>query len=379
MHLRLATVVTLSLLFAAKASAQSNEPAAEPVTEDAAWTVGLHGLVRAGFDSVADDERYDFIGRYDGFALRNARLILDATNPEGFSARLSIEGATDIEAGGTTPSATLDARVRDGWLSYAPTKSLAIRAGQFRPGFLAESQRNPDTYDFADPSLLATGVALGAGFETPGLALDRGIGAEVNTGAGITAGDLTVRIRAGAWNGNGANQQLNDNPSLAYGTRVEFAYADLVTLGAAGFVNARTDGELPDRYQESDTGTALDLRLSAANFSLLAQVAQVATSYETVGSEDRLQSGWAAELGYDRSFGQLDAGLGYRIATLDPWAEGSATRTHEELSEQTVALRIGTKVGGLPARLIAQHTLTEEFESRSLNNDRTQISAVVAF
>ena len=367
-----ATLLTLAIL--PVASARAEESAADP-----AWDLQLHGLLGAGFDSVADDERYDFIGRYDGFALRNARLILDATNPAGFSARLSIEGATDIESSGTTPAATLDARVRDGWLSYAPTTALVLRAGQFRPGFLAESTRDPEAYPFATASLLASGVALGAGFETPGLALDRGIGAEVNSGTGITAGDLTVRVRAGAWNGNGANQQLNDNPSVAFGGRIELAYTELVTIGAAGFVNGRTDGPLPDRYQESDTGTALDLRVAAAGFSLLAQAAQVATSYETVGSTDRLQAGWSAEAGYDHAIGGATAGLGYRIATLDPWADGSATRTHEEVTEQTVALRLGTTVGGHPARIVAQHTFVKEFETRSLNNDRTQVTAVVAF
>lgn len=110
-----ATLLTLAIL--PVASAHADESPAAP-----AWDVQLHGLLGAGFDKVADDERYDFVGRYDGFALRNARLILDATNPAGFAARLSVEGATDIESNGTTPSGTLDARVRDGWLSYAPSR-----------------------------------------------------------------------------------------------------------------------------------------------------------------------------------------------------------------------------------------------------------------
>ena len=376
MKLRTFAALALTLPLLPLASAQAEETAD---TSASAWNLALHGLVRTGFDSVADDERYDFIGRYDGFALRNARLILDATNPAGFAARLSVEGATDIESNGTTPSGTLDARVRDGWLSYAPTTTLVLRAGQFRPGFLGESTRDPEAYPFATASLVATGVTLGAGFETAGLALDRGLGAELNTGTGIVAGDLTVRLRAGAWNGNGANQQLNDNPSVAFGSRIEFAYNELVTLGAAGFVNARTGGELPDRHQESDTGTAFDLRVAAAGFSLLAQAAQVATSYETVGSTDRLQAGWSAEAGYDHAIGSAIAGLGYRIATLDPWAEGSDARTHEEVTEQTVALRLGATLGGMPAKLFVEHTFAEEFETRSLNNDRTQLTAVVAF
>jgi len=376
MKLRTFAALALTLPLLPLAAAQAEETAD---TSAAAWNIALHGLVRTGFDSVADDERYDFIGRYDGFALRNARLIIDAAHPSGLTSRLSIEGATDIESGGTTPAGTLDARVRDGWLAYAPTKTLQIRAGQFRPGFLAESNRDPGAYPFATASLVATGVTLGAGFETPGLALDRGLGAELNTGTGIVAGDLTVRLRAGAWNGNGANQQLNDNPSVAFGSRIEVAYGELVTLGAAGFNNARTGGELPDRYQESDTGTSFDLQVAAAGFSLFAQAAQVATSYETVGSTDRLQAGWSAEAGYDRAVGAVTAGLGYRFATLDPWAEGSEARIHEHVTEQTIALRLGATLGGMPAKLVVEHTFAEEFETRSLNNDRTQLTAVVLF
>lgn len=371
----LRTLPALALLLLAATDARADEPAAAP----AGWDLGVHGLVRTGFDAVADDERYDFIGRYDGFVLHNARLILDAAHPDGVTARLSIEGATDIESGGTTPSGTLDARVRDGWVRYAPTKTLALRAGQFRPGFLGESDRQPEQYPFATPSLLASGVAVGAGFEQSGLAVDRGLGAEITTGEGIIAGDLKVRVRAGAWNGNGANQQLNDNASLAFGTRIEFAYADLVTLGAAGYQNDRTSGQLPDRYEESDLGTAFDLRVAAGGFSLLAQLAQVSTTFDTVGSEDRLQSGWSAEAGYDTTFGSLTAGAGYRIATLDPWAEGSAARANEEITEQTVALRVGALLADRPAQVILQHTFVEEAESRRLNNDRTQLTAVVAF
>jgi hypothetical protein len=170
MKLRTLAALALTIPLLPLAAAQAEETAD---TSAAAWNIALHGLVRTGFDSVADDERYDFIGRYDGFALRNARLIMDAAHPSGLTSRLSIEGATDIESGGTTPAGTLDARVRDGWLAYAPTKTLQFRAGQFRPGFLAESNRDPEAYPFATASLVATGVTLGAGFETAGLAPDR--------------------------------------------------------------------------------------------------------------------------------------------------------------------------------------------------------------
>jgi hypothetical protein len=75
----------------------------------------------------------------------------------------------------------------------------------------------------------------------------------------------------------------------------------------------------------------------------------------------------------------VTAGLGYRFATLDPWAEGSDARIHEHVTEQTVALRLGAKLGGMPAKLVVEHTFAEEFETRSLNNDRTQLTAVVLF
>ena len=371
-NLALTALVLASL---APAAARADDTA----TAAPAWKLDLHGVVRAGFEQVAEDDRYDFIGRNDGFVLHNARLSLDASHADGLLARVSLEGATDLGSNSTTPSGTLDVRLRDAWVGYQPLDLLRVRVGQYKPGFLGESQREPSDYRFVTPSLLASGVTVGAGFETPGLALDRGLGAELSTGDGLKLSSLTVKVSAGAWNGNGSNQRLNDNPSLAVGGRLELGWDDLVTLGVAGYQNARTTGALPDRFEETDTGLAADLRLEVAGAWLLAQAAQVTTAYGTVEVDDRTQAGWSAEGGYDVALSAARVGLAYRYATLDPWSEGSAERAHEELTAHTVGLRIRHPGEQVDFGLSINHTVTIEHESRELNNDRTEIGAEVVF
>jgi len=357
--------------------------------EVGAWCFNPGGYLRVGYTSVQADPNYTFIGRNDGFSIENARVsIRGAHAPSGVSFGLSIDGAADLGNRVNTPQSEVDVRLRDGFVrwDFLPYY-LGLQAGQFRVPFAAEELRSTAKLLFPTRALAQTGVLVGRGFETRGLAIDRQVGAMLSSPGLVMFGDFGVGYYVMAFNGNGANQRLNDNRSLAVAARVELAYAlpedGLVTIGGAWMTNDRTVGEPPNLYDETDTSIAADLAFHAYGAHLRGQLTMRTTSYPTIGTDDREQMGWHVELGYTIPSLPIDITPAYRYATFDPWSAGGdgegVDLSNFGLRYHTIGLRIDHALTIATISGLFAYTLTGEEEARELTNDRVEVIMQVAF
>jgi hypothetical protein len=179
---------------------------------------------------------------------------------------------------------------------------------------------------------------------------------------------------------------------LAIAARVEVHAVDAIRLGVAWLKNERTEGDLPNLVDETDTGLAADLevRLDALDISDWADVEifggwqRVTTAFDTIGTPDRVRSSMFAEVGYRFSALPVPITPAYRFANFDPWAEGGDAVTGVNLETlgltyHTIGLRIEHPTEAVDVSLFVAHTLTGEDDDRVLENDRTQVLVQAVF
>lgn len=340
--------------------------------------------VRMGYESVDNDDRYDFIGRNDGFILDNARIGFDASVGEQLSVAFSLEGASDIEVDTNTPMGELDVRVRDAYVRYDPLRYFGIQGGQFKAPFAAEELRSRADLSFVSRAVGQEGVLPGRGFEEPGVQIDRQLGVMISSGQSLPIwNEITADYYAMLANGNGDNELLNDNDDLAVIGRIEAHYEDLVTIGAAVLWNKRTAGDPPNQSDDEDTGVATDLLLTPYDGEIFFQYVELDTDYKTVSDTlDRTQRAFHVQVSYLFEIPWMTLTPGYRYAVLDPYADADGDDAGLDLDAFEVDYHtIGVRIGHLelPLSLFVNYTFTEEKEPRELDNDRLQILTQVVF
>jgi hypothetical protein len=342
------------------------------------------GYVRIGYEAVQDDDRFDFIGRNDGFVLDNARLGMIASIGEQLSMAISMEAASDIQAGNNQPIGEIDVRLRDGFLRWDPFRFVGIQAGQFKAPFAAEELRSTSDLVFVSRAVGQEGVLPGRGFEEIGVAVDRQLGAMLSSPEPLTiwkkyAGSYYLMVA----NGNGDNELLNDNDNVAVYGRGELHYDDLLTIGGAFLVNTRTEGELPNQSDDEDTGYAADILMTPFGLEVFFQFVELKTEFETVPEAlDRTQRAWHVQVGYDFETPWVNIMPGYRYAVLDPYADVDGATDGLDLE----AFKVGYHTIGarflhpkLPLGFFVNYTFTTEDDPRKLDNNRLQLLAQVAF
>ena len=341
------------------------------------------GYVRMSYEAVANDDDYDFVGRSDGFVLNNVRTGLDVALGSQFSARVSLEAATDVNEDLNSPFGEVDVRLRDGYLRWDPFFFLGIQAGQFKAPFAAEELRSTSALLFVDRAVGQDGVFVGRGLNQPGLAVDRHLGVMLSPREPLPlGGDFGLAYYLTVVNGNGDNQILNDNSKVAVIGRVEALFSDWVTLGAAGLWNKRTVGDPPNRYDEEDTGVAADLLINPFGLELFFQFVQFETDFQTTDVDERTQRALHVQAGYRFNTPWFHITPAYRFAFFDPWADGGGTiagidADAFELEYHTLGARLGHL--DLPLALYLNYTFTVEQEPRELENNRFQILAQIEF
>lgn len=342
------------------------------------------GYLRMGYESVQDDDRYDFIGRNDGFILENARIGFNLDVEHQLSFAFSMEAASDIEAGNNSPLGEIDVRLRDGFVRWDPFWFVGVQGGQFKAPFAAEELRSRSTLLFVSRAVGQEGVLPGRGFEEPGVQIDRQLGVMISSPSHLKIhGDFEGSYYLMIANGNGDNQLLNDNDNVAVYGRGELHYSDFVTLGAAFLVNSRTEGELPNQTDDDDTGYAADISLTPFGFEFMFQWVELKTEFETVGAAvDRTQRAYHVELGYRFDTPWLSVTPGYRYAVLDPYAKADDALGGTDFDAAKVAYHtLGVRLAHLklPLSLLVNYTFTDEEKPRELDNNRLQVLAQVEF
>lgn len=359
----------------------------------AGWSLEPGGYVRASWESVQDDPDLDFVGRNDGFVVNNARVGLEGAHaPSGLSFAISVEGAADLRDGLNTPSGEMVVRLRDAFVRYDPVEYVGVQAGQFKLPFAGEDLRSTADLLLPSRSVGSEGVLVGRGLELEGLDQDRQIGAMLSTPEPIYVGPIGFAAYVAATNGNGSNEIANDNGGFAVAARFEVHAVEAVRVGVAYLQNQRTEGDLPNLVDETDTGLTADLevRLGELDLSDWADVElfvgwqQLTTAFDTIGTPDRVQSAMHAEIGYRFAALPVPITPAYRYATFDPWADGGSEATGINLESlgltyHTIGLRVEHPSDAVDVALFIAHTLTGEDDERTLENDRTQVLVQAVF
>ena len=342
------------------------------------------GYLRIGYEAVQDDDRFDFIGRNDGFILDNMRLGTHVSVADQLHLVVSMEAASDIEAGNNSPIGEIDVRLRDGFLRWDPFAFVGFQAGQFKAPFAAEELRSTSDLLFVSRAVGQEGVLPGRGFEEIGVAVDRQLGAMVSSPAPLTiwdkyAGSYYLMVA----NGNGDNELLNDNDNVAVYGRGELHYDDFLTIGGAFLVNKRTEGELPNQSNDEDTGYAADIMVTPFGFELFFQYVELTTEFETVSEAlDQTQRAYHAQIAYRFLTPWMTITPGYRYAVLDPYADVDGDTEGLDLDAFKVDYHtLGVRFGHLklPLAFLVNYTFTDEKDPRELDNNRLQLLVQAEF
>lgn len=349
------------------------------------FQLGAYGYVRGGYALVQKDPRYDFIGRNNGFYLDSARVGLEARSRDGgLTVRISVEGASDMADAPNTPMGTLEVRLRDAFVRWDPHSVVGIQLGQYKAPFAFEELRGIQDLMFASRAVGQIGVAPGKGFQEPGIAIDRQLGAMVSPAKPIMFGDFGFSYYAMLMNGNGPNQLYDDNGNPGYVGRLELLYSKYVQLGGAGYRNFRTVGTPPNLYNENDVGIAADALVRVEGLEVFGQYAQVTTAFPTVGAKDRTRVAYHAQIGYRFDNPYVPFAPAYRYAHYHPWASGggavgNADYDGYKIDYHTLGLRVWHPT--LPLQAYVNYTLKMEPSNspRKLDNDELQILVQVVF
>lgn len=343
------------------------------------------GYVRLGFDWVGEDPNFDVIGSNNGFVLHNARIGLEGGYDEWHvSFRISVDGAEDLRENVNSPRGSLDVRLRDAYVREDFIEQFGVQAGQFKLPFSAEELRSTGSLLFVSRPVGLNGVRVGRGLEQPGIVVGRDLGLMVSPQAPIFFGgsDFGLAYYLAVANGNGPNEILNDNRSLALVGRLELVYGDWVTAGFSVIMNDRTEGDAPDLFEEEDFGISGDLMVTWEGLEVSGQFTKVTSSFPTSGTDDRDQVAWHAQVSYVVDQLPVPFAPGYRFATFHPRAEGGTTAggvnlDSYELTYHTIGLRAW--VPDTPLMVNVNYTMTGEEAPRELENDLVEALIQVTF
>ena len=376
---RAAALTLLCVAFAAPAHAEIIF-GSEDVEEG--WTFSPTGYLRVGYRHVTRDANVDFVGRNNGFHIANARLGLLGESHDGFSFKLTVDGAVDSERGVNTPQGDIDVALRDAYLRWDFIRHIGVQVGQFDAPFTAESMRSTSRLTFIHRAVGQEGIDAGAGLELRGLDVSRQVGAMVSTPGVIDDGLIYWGLWAMVAAGNGANERFNDNNRFAFFARGQVGFLDVLTLGVSGYLNDRTEGDRPNTFVEEDRVFALDLELLWLGFRAYGELIRQQTRFATEGRAERDQRAFHAQTSYTIQTDAVHITPAYRFATFDPFAD---LESDEELQGQgalqyhTIGLALDHPHRDVRVGANLEYTRTVEAEGQALNNDAVQALVRVAF
>lgn len=357
----------------------ASQPGPQPASNaKSLWELSPFGYLRVGYDHTFKDDRYDFVGRNNGFVLESARVGLDGRfHPLNITWRVSIEGASDVLTAPNTPQGTLSVRLRDAFGRWDPVEWIGVQAGQFKAPFQEEELRGTNALLFASRAVGVEGVLPGRGLETPGIQLDRQVGVMLSPARPL-GGDVGASYYLMVMNGNGSNQLLDDNGKFGIVGRAELGYREYVRFGAGVFRNDRTVGQLPNLYNEEDFGLTGDVTARVAGLSVMGAVTRLRTVFPTVGASARTQLAFHGQAGYRFELPYWYITPAYRYAYFHPWQDGGGAG-FDAFKVQYHTFGIKTGLTKLPVAAWLNYTLTSEESGRKLTNDRIEVLAQVTF
>lgn len=344
------------------------------------WSLAIGGYMRTAFTYIEADPDFELYGRNDGFQLLDARLITRADMDNGLGAILSLDaGSRLVRTAPDSPVEELAMRMADAYIYYSPLEFLEFNAGQFKAPFDAEDLISAADLRFIHRSVANRGVQDVEGFNVAGMSQDRQLGVQARGTYPFDSDDPeggpAVSYAAAVANGNGPNQSLNENDSLAYYGRAAFHWGDLISVGGAAFQNNQTFGEPPDQLDREVWGWTADVQLQTHGASLFANIVSETRNVPELDQDPETTGlGYQIQVAYEEpNFGFQPA---YRFAYYDPTFDHGGQGQddffeYDALFHHTVGLNYNAQE--YPVRLMANYTFALQEEQRRLDNDRLDL------
>lgn len=358
-----------------------DESAKKQATTGKGWTLNLGGFIRAGYTWIENDPAVDLYSRNDGFVLHNIRPSLQGQMDNGLGFTLSIDAsARMMRTSSDSPVEALAARLADAYVSYSPADYLELNVGQFKAPYDAEDLISTANLLFVHRSVANRGVQGVEGFNVEGLSEKRQIGLQAKgqffpLAQGAGAEGPGISYAAAVANGNGPNQSLNINDSLAYYGRLNLHWGGLARIGGGAFLNDSTFGDPPNQVDRRFWGWTADLTLQAYGATVFANiVSRRASTPDLPTNADITSMGYQVQVAYQEPFFGLQPA--YRFAYFDPTSDypgkdedpffDNDARTHH-----TIGLNYNSL--SYPVRLMANYTIALEESAVELANDRLDL------
>jgi hypothetical protein len=404
----LAPLLGLALTLAAAAPAAAQEFGTSEAGV-ANWSFTWGGYVHVAYRWIDQPANFNLVGHNNGFQLEQARLGANVQYKEVLAIRVSLEGASEDRVNQSFPGGTLTARLRDGYITWAPLRALRVTVGQMVTPWDLDSMRSDSELPFVSRAVPVEGVQPNEGRATLGMGKDRSLGLALHSGdIALGTPQASLRYALFVGNGNGENQILNDNNKPAVFGRLELAFwgarglpldrigpmrartdgpKPIVGVGIAGQYNSRTVGNPPDLIDETDGGVAADAIANFYGVDLQGGLIYVKTTHDTLAATPDLERfGWWAHLRYTIPRIPVELTAGYRIASYAPQAHLSTTATpgNEQHDSDLTLLYHTFGITVKPTRTFPMHiavnyTITTERGPNVLSNDRVEADIVAVF
>ncbi len=336
---------------------------AEPVIEPTPWWRHFKpfGYAKVGVFYTLPTRDEQIPGGNGGFRVAALRLGTIFKPIEALEVVASIEADAPMARSDDPTSGSRIVQMRDAYAEYTVCSGLLVRAGQFKAPFWAETLLADSQLPFISRSVISDGyTAPEFAGQREGLTLDRQVGLQ-----------LSSRRLGGKWvgfkyalavvNGNGANQLLNDNNSVAPVGRLELELFEHVTVGASGYYNAKSEGVRPNRLISNNFGYGADFVAHALGFSVLVGYLGRSTSYPSTALGADTAMGILGQVSYSNTTTGLSGGV--RFAQFDP----SNADPNDNVTEVTAML--GWQLKAAPLRVLLQYTHRGESPGVSVAND----------
>ncbi|MBI2376001.1 MAG: hypothetical protein HYV07_18555 [Deltaproteobacteria bacterium] len=342
-------------------------PKAEEKQEAAKIEVAVGGYVRVVAEAIENDA-LTYIGRNDGFRLADARIEIGASYGEKTRGEISVEGAVASAEARNDPNAKLSVGLRDAWLEYDFTKKLQLRIGRFKAPYDSGELEATEERVLIDAPLESRGVRATQGLETEGLSVGRQLGMMLHKERlGYSKDGFDMGYAFALTNGRTGNLALNDNESVAGFARISAFVGPWVALSAAGYLDGRTVGELPNLYEENAMGLELSLKLTLDDLTVEGQALLQNTEFVTSEVDDIMAFGFHGQFSYRI----WDLRFAYRYGWYDP----NDRFDLDQVSEHTVGIAYLPK--DTPLVFSLEGTLADE--QRDLANNRLDALAQLKF
>jgi hypothetical protein len=345
-------------------------PPGGAIAKEKKANIQLGGYLRV-IGQYTENDALPYIGRNDGFRLGNARIEMATSYGDKLTSLVSIEASAAHAEGANDPNATFDIGLRDAYLNYEVSEALSLKFGRFKAPYDLGELESTGKRIFIDAPVETRGVSRTRGIELEGMSQGRQVGLWLGKDRlGLSKDGFDIGYGIAVTNGKTNSLAFNDNDRPAGFLRLSALYGQMLSFNLGGFVDMRTQGELPNQFDEEVMGGEVSLQAEFGGLRLEAQGLVQITKFTTTGVEDIMSMGFHGQWAY-RIGALWNLEVAYRFGYFDPNDRYDLDRVTEHtlgfsyLAEET------------PLRLSINGTFADE--ERPIDNNRVEVLAQYTF